>query len=260
MSVVLEIGIERLPLLCGLGVGTAANSFWVIMDVSMIRYAIIKLSYEVGPANAFQLALYCVPLLWFVPEEEHALLQFLSRGVSTEYRFKRIRVEACIESRCADGHWSWREILYLLEMEIQILGDDSQLGHVFFMASWVTADEVGDELLVEMSLFVDLVKQLFEIIEKFERWLAHEFQHSVGCILRCHLQSAAHMLGDQLARILHGSLVGFLVLALMEDKIVAYATSNEAFLYSRQCIDSVIYVEQLAVVCDEIWAYFRIDA
>lgn len=41
------------------------------------------------------------------------------------------------------------------------------------------------------------------------------------------------------------------VLALMEDKIVAYATSNEAFLYSRQCIDSVIYVSGL------LWSVMR---
>ena len=179
MSVVLEIGIERLPLLCGLGVGTAANSFWVIMDVSMIRYAIIQLSYEVGPANAFQLALYCVPLLWFVPEEEHALLQFLSRGVSTEYRFKRIRVEACIESRCADGHWSWREILYLLEMEIQILGDDSQFSHVFFCTSRMTGYKIRNNLLPQSLFPVDAVKNTFEFVKLFERRLTHEIEYAV---------------------------------------------------------------------------------
>ena len=63
----------------------------------------------------------------------------------------------------------------------------------------------------------------------------------------------------QLLSIFHRGIVHFLVFALMEQQVVAYATSNKAFLYLRQSVYSTIYFDEFRVVGIEVWAYFGID-
>ena len=84
---------------------------------------------------------------------------------------------------------------------MQVFGLYGQFRHVLCPASRVTADEVRNELQVEMLLLAYPVKDLLELDEKSERRFAHQFQHVVTGMFRCHLQSSAHMMDDELARI-----------------------------------------------------------
>ena len=105
---------------------------------------------------------------WFVPKEELTLREFVFRRFSGKDWLERVGMESCVPTFCAYGHGSGCEVLHLLQFEIQVLGDDSQFCHVFFGASWVAADEVRDELLVEVVLLVDLVEDALEVVEQLE--------------------------------------------------------------------------------------------
>ena len=83
------------------------------------------------------------------------------------------------------------------------------------MTARMRTDEVWNDLLVEPLFLVDLVEDAFEFVEEVERWFAHELQYLWTGMFRCYLQSAAHVLGDQLAGIFPCRLVHLLVLALV---------------------------------------------
>ncbi len=95
-------------------------------------------------------------------------------------------------------------------------------------------------LLVQTLFLVDLVEDALEIEEEVERWLAHELQYLRTGMLRSHLQSAAHVLGNQLTRVFSSRLIHLLVLALMQQKVVTHTTTNETLLDTRQSIYSMI--------------------
>ena len=74
-------------------------------------------------------------------------------------------------------------------MEVELLGDDGELCHIFLVATWVRRDEVGDDLLPEVLFAVDAVELSLELIELLERGLAHEMEHAVAGMLRGYLQA-----------------------------------------------------------------------
>ena len=118
-------------------------------------------------------------------------------------------------------------------MEVQFLGNLRQLRHICLGTSRMTGDEVGDELLVEVLLLIDAIEKTLEVVELLERRLAHQLEHLVAGMFRCHLQPSADMTGDELAGILHGGLVACLVLAAMQDEVVANPAADETFLDTR---------------------------
>ena len=75
-------------------------------------------------------------------------------------------------------------------MEIKVLRDNSEFGHIGFVAARVGADEVGDDLLVESFLAVDAVEDALELVELLEGGFAHEPQHTVAGMLGGYLQTA----------------------------------------------------------------------
>ena len=74
-------------------------------------------------------------------------------------------------------------------MEVELLGDDGELCHIFLMTAWVRRDEVGDDLLPEVLFTIDAVELAFELIELLERGLAHEMQHTVAGMFGGYLQA-----------------------------------------------------------------------
>ena len=86
--------------------------------------------------------------LGLIPKEELPLRQFLLLGACRVDLLKGIGMIAGVVNLRGKGHGRGGEVLHLLEMKMQILGLDSQLRHIFFPASGVAGDEVGDELLV----------------------------------------------------------------------------------------------------------------
>ena len=137
-------------------------------------------------------------------------------------------------------------------MEVETLGDDRQLCHIFLVATGMAADEVWDDLLVEALFLVDLVEDALELVELFERWLTHQLQHLVASMLWGNLQATAHVLGNQLTCVLASRLVALLVLAFVQEKVVSHTTSDEALLDARKCIHGMVDFEQLAVVGVEV--------
>lgn len=111
-----------------------------------------------------------------------------------------------------------------------------------------------------MLFTVDAVKLSLEVIELLEGRLAHQFQYAVAGVFWSHFQSAADVPCDEFACIGLRSSVGGLVLAVIKEQVVAHAASDEALLDSRQGVDGMINVEQLAVVGIKVGADLRMDA
>ena len=129
---------------------------------------------QILPTHAFELGNQLVALFGLVPEEELTLGQFLLRTFGTIDRLECVGMETGVPSLGRDSHGCGGEILYLLQMEVEAAGDDSQLGHLFGTATRVTGDEVGNQLLVQSMLSIHSVEYLFELTEETERGLAHQ--------------------------------------------------------------------------------------
>ena len=209
-----EVGIERcflvrflLPGL--LGIIRATSDGLVVIDGMTVgkARAAVQLADEVCTPNTTQFAINIGTFVFFIPKEELALGQFLTLGTGTKDWFKRIWVVASIPCFGADCHGSGREVLYLLQVEIEVFGDDGKFSHIFFLATWMAAYEVRDYLLLQIFFLVDAVKDTFELIEELERRLAHLIEHLVGSVLGRDLESTAHMATDELTGIIAGSLV-----------------------------------------------------
>ena len=144
-------------------------------------------------------------------------------------------------------------------MEVETFGDDGQFGHVLLVAARVGGDEVGDDLLVKILLAVDAVELALEVVELLERRFAHEVEHAVAGVLRCHLQSSAHMTGDEFPRVFLGRTVGFFVLAAIQEQIVTHTAAYEAALDIWQGIYGVVDVEQSLMISVEVRTDLRMD-
>lgn len=129
---------------------------------------------EVAAPYATQFLFDSLSFLGFVPEEKHALRQFLTGIMGTEYWLHRVGVIASIPHFSADGHGGGGEILDLLQLEVQTFGGDCQFGHVFRSTTWMAADEIGDNLLVKSRLAIGLIEDALEFGKLFERGLAHQ--------------------------------------------------------------------------------------
>ena len=215
---------------------------------------------EVGPSDATETLFDVTALFGLVPEEILSLGEFFTLALGREDGFEGIGVEARIPRLGGNGHGGGCEVLHLFQMEIKLLGQHGQFGHICFLTARVAADEVGDELLVQALLAVDTVEDALELIELLERWFAHESQHAVAGVLRGHLQASAHMAADEFTGVLLGSAVGGFVLAPVEQQVVAHTAADEALLDTCQGIDGMIDVEQLAVVGVEVGTDLRMDA
>ena len=145
-------------------------------------------------------------------------------------------------------------------MEVEVLGDGSKLGHVLGVAAWVGGDEIRDDLLVESLLAVDAVKDGLEAVEEVEGGLAHQVEDVGAGVLRSHFQASADMARDELARVFLRRSVGLLVLAAMEQQVVAHARSDKTLLDAGERIDGMVDVEQLLVTGVEVGTDLGMDA
>ena len=142
--------------------------------------------------------------------------------------------------------------MHLFELEVETLGDDGKLGHVLLAASGMAADEVRDDLLAQATLEVDAVEDTLEVAELLEGRFAHELEHGVGHMFGCHLQSSADMTLDELACVFVGSAVDRLVLAAVEQEVVAHAAAYIATSDIGQGIDTAVDVDKSTVVGIEV--------
>ena len=134
----------------------------------MEMHVAIQPFYEVGAANPHKFALYVASFFRLVPEEKLPLCQLFFLRFCRIYRLQSVRVKPCVPCLRADSHRCWGEILHLFEFEVKPFGYYRQFGHVFFLASRMAADEVGDYLLAEIFTFVDFIKNSFEFLKLAE--------------------------------------------------------------------------------------------
>ncbi len=231
-----------------------------LFGIRLCSSIFIKSFDEIWTPDATQALFDTAALLRLVPEEVLPLGKFLALAFSAEDGFERIGVIACIPCFGGIGHRRGCKVLYLLQMEVEMLGDDCQFSHILLTAAGVTADEVGNDLLAEVLFAVDAVKHPLELIELLERGLPHQIEHTVAGMLRGHLQTTADMTADELAGIFLSSTVGGLVLAAVDKQVVADAATDEAALDTGQTVDSMVNVEQTAVVGIKVRTDLRMDA
>ena len=139
---------------------------------------------ELGFANTSQTLFNAPTFFRLIPEEVLALGQFLLLALGTLDGFKGIGIVTRIPRLSRDCHGCGGEVLNLFELEVEMLGDDSQLGHIRLRTPWMAGDEIGDDLLVEMLLAIDAVEDALELVELLERGFAHEVQHAVAGVFR----------------------------------------------------------------------------
>lgn len=151
-------------------------------------FLLIQFVYQVISSHALQFADDVAAFFGLVPEEEHALGQFLFLGLGREDRFQCVRMESRVPGFCRYGHRGRGEVLNLFQVEVQVLGDDCQFGHVFFRASRMAADEIGDKLLAQVQFLVQLVEDALEAVELFERRFPHQVQYPVAGMFGGHFQ------------------------------------------------------------------------
>lgn len=167
-----------------------------------------------------------------IPEKELALGLFLALGTGGIDRLHGVRVDTGIEYLGAQGHGGGREVLYLLQFEVQLLGYYGKLCHILLGAAWVTAYEIRDKLLPQSAIAVNPVKCFLELPELRERRLAHKLQNGVGRMLRGYLEASAHVACDELFGVLAMGFVRLWVRVMVLHYVIAYSAANACLLYA----------------------------
>ena len=125
-------------------------------------------------------------------------------------------MHTCVPRLGGDGHGRGGEILHLLQLEIQGLGLDGQFGHVFFATTGVRGDEVGDDLLAQTCLAIDLVENGFEFVEQTEWWFAHDAKHCIRSMFGRYFQATTDVACDEFAGVFSGSFVDAFILTFVQ--------------------------------------------
>ena len=215
---------------------------------------------QIGASDAAQFAHNALAFAGFVPEEELPLGEFVLRTFRRENGLQCVGVVARVPHFGGDGHWRGREVLHLFEVEVHLLRQNGEFGHILGLTAWVRRNEIGNDLLAQVFLATDAVEQPFELLKLAERRLSHQVEHAVGRVFGCYFQSSADVSGDEFAGVLSGGLVALFVAGLVQQQVVAHTAANETFFDAWQRIDGAIDVEQGGMVCVEIRADLRMDA
>ena len=84
----------------------------------------IKLVNQIAPSHPFQLLDDGTSFLGLVPEEEHTLGELLALGLGAEDGLQGVGMNPRVPSLGGYGHRGGGEVLHLLQVEVQTLGDD----------------------------------------------------------------------------------------------------------------------------------------
>lgn len=122
-----------------------------------------------------------------------------------------------------NGHWCGREVLHLLELEIEVFGYHCQFCHVLSSASGVGTDEVRDELLAQFVATVYVIEDALEVMKQLEGRFAHEVKHTVGCVFGGNFEAAADMACYEFFGVFLVGAVGLLVASVVEQKVISHA-------------------------------------
>ena len=178
---------------------------------------------KVCPSHLAKEAEKVLALRGLVPEEELALSKLFLLCFGREDGLERVGVKAGVPGFCGDCHGGRREVLHLLQLEVEVFGLCCQFCHILSCATRVRADEVGDDLLAQVFAAIDVVEDALEVVEELEGRLAHEVEHTVGCVFGSYLQATAHVARDEFFGIFSVDAVDVLIARVVEQEVVAYA-------------------------------------
>ena len=103
----------------------------------------------------------------------------------------------------------------MFQMEIQPFGDNGKFRHIFFFATGVAGDEVGNELLAQTFFMIDPVEYLLEFSELAERRFAHNVEHTFRGMLRGDFEPTTYVAGYEFTSIFLRIFVDSGIFALM---------------------------------------------
>lgn len=157
------------------------------------------------------------------------------------------------------GHRGWGEVLNLFEMEIKPFGLDRELCHVYFVATWMGGDEIGDKLLAQVMALVYGVEQALELLELAERRFAHDVENPIFGMFGGNFQTTTYMVGNQLLIVASRSCIDFRTARLVHRQVISHAAPDKGFLDSGKGVDGMVDVEQRTVVIVEVGARLRME-
>ena len=127
------------------------------------------------------------------------------------------------------------------------------------MATRMTTYKIRYYLLGKPFPMADIIEYLLELMKQAKRWFAHNLQDIIGSMFRCHLQSSAYMMDNQLACVISGCTVQRFILLVVQQKVVSYATANKAFLYIGHSIHFSVYFKKRTVITIQVGTYLRMN-
>ena len=101
---------------------------------------------KVEASHLAEQALDVLTFGWLVPEEELALSKLFFLCLGREDGLERVGVKAGVPGFCGDCHGGRREVLHLLQLEVEVFGLCCKFCHILCSAAGVRTDEVGDDL------------------------------------------------------------------------------------------------------------------
>lgn len=130
-------------------------------------------------------------------------------------------MKSCVPRFGCHRHGGGGEVLHLFQLKVEVFCLYCQFCHVLGSTPWMTADEVGDDLLAQILASVNIVEDTLEVMEELEGGFAHEGQHTVRSVFRSHLQASADMLGDEFLRVFPVVLIDAFISCVMEQEVIA---------------------------------------
>lgn len=208
----------------------------------------IKTLYQVASVHASERTYDFVLILSVIPEEIFALSLLFLRRMSRENPLAGIRMDAGVVDLGGESHRRRRKVLHLLKVHIQILGLDSQFGHISLVASRMARYKIGYDLLAQPLASVYTVEYFLKLVEKFERWLSHEVEYLRRSVFRRNLEPSRNMACDQFFVISAVSGIDSTVATLMHRQVIAYSAAYKSFLYARHTLDGMVNIEKRSMV------------
>ena len=128
------------------------------------------------------------------------------------------------------------------------------------MTTGMRRNEIGYKLLFQSVLAVAFVEYLLKPVEKRERRLAHHIEYCVFGVFGCHFEAAGYVACYQFLIVTAVDGIYLWVSADVHRQVVAHTAPDETFLYSGDCVGSLLDVEQRAVVVVEVGTWTGMQA
>ena len=168
-------------------------------------------------------------------------------------------MKTCCPCLGTHRHGGGGKILYLFQLEIHFFSGNCQFCHILQSTSRMTADKIGYDLLSQSILLVDFIKPFFELFKQGKRRLAHQIQHIVRSMFRCHFQSSANMTRNQFNSIISVCPVHQFILSIMQNQVITNSATDITSLNPLYRIYLSIDFQQFRMICIQVGTNLRMN-